>query len=165
MKKIIFPVIVGLFLLSTPILKDKDGDYSQYRSILTDICGITDGNAVMVGIQATDYWAGAGLRGKDSHVYMVLHNRYDEDDALVSASTDAAASVEIHLNQSIPDSSTDMANLIILPAKRIVEFAPGGPHLILINLKQDLKAGNEVTITLHFQQHEDLIITLPIKNW
>ncbi|MFN8410921.1 MAG: copper chaperone PCu(A)C [Anaerolineales bacterium] len=167
MKKFLIPIFAGLFLLGAPLLKDKDGDYSKYQSILTDICGITSTDDVMTGLRATDNWVGSALRGNDSDAYMILHNRYDEDDALIGASTDVASSVEIHINQTTIDGSNTMIaqNLIVIPAQKIIEFAPGGIHLMLISLKQDLIAGNDITITLHFQKHEDLIVNFPIKNW
>jgi len=33
---------------------------------------------------------------------------------------------------------------------------------MLIGLKQDLKTGDEITLTLHFKNHEDITLTVPI---
>ena len=35
---------------------------------------------------------------------------------------------------------------------------------MLIGLKQDLNVGDEITITLHFQNSEDVTLTVPVKD-
>ena len=51
---------------------------------------------------------------------------------------------------------------VVLPADGEVEFKPGSYHVMLIGLKQDLKAGDEITLTLHFKNHEDITLTVPV---
>ena len=40
---------------------------------------------------------------------------------------------------------------IDVPAGKKVELKPGGYHIMLVNLKRDLKAGTVVKLTLQFQ--------------
>ena len=45
-----------------------------------------------------------------------------------------------------------------------VEFMPGGLHIMLIGLKQDLNAGDEVEVTLQFTNSPDLTVKAIVKD-
>ena len=49
-----------------------------------------------------------------------------------------------------------------IPAQRQVEFAPGGYHLMLINLKRTLHAGDKVSITLFDERGKSYSAQLPV---
>jgi len=50
-----------------------------------------------------------------------------------------------------------------LPTGEKVEFAPGGLHIMLVNLSRNLEIGETVNITLHFKNHADVPLTLPVQ--
>lgn len=54
--------------------------------------------------------------------------------------------------------------LIDMPADFELELKPGSYHIMLIGLKQDLKVGDEIQITLHFKNHEDVTVTVPVMD-
>lgn len=68
---------------------------------------------------------------------------------LVAARSPAAAIVELH-TMSMHDGVMEMRQVedIALPAKHTIHLAPGGYHVMLINLKKPLKAGEKVPLTL-----------------
>lgn len=69
---------------------------------------------------------------------------------LVSASTPVAGLVEIH-EMSMAGDVMKMRALpagLSLPAGKVVELKPGGYHVMLMDLKQPLKAGDTVPVTL-----------------
>jgi len=172
MKKVLLPILTGmLFLivlvLSILVYKDKTGNYSQNQSTMDDICGITDDGAVVTGIRANNFWGKAGLKGDNSEIYLILHNRFAEDDVLVGISSNAAKSVEIHLSQMVVDGAMKMIiqESVALPQNRKVEFVPGSFHIMLINLTRDLNSGDETLLTLHFQNQGNLAVIIPIKDW
>ena len=147
MKKIFLLAVVGMMLLSA--------------------CGSADaGHADGEGVEAHDYWARAALKDGTSAVYMLLHNHGAEDDALVGVSTDVAASAETHLSQMGADGTMQMIpqESIALPAGGEVELKPGSYHIMLIGLVKDLKVGDNITITLHFEKHEDITLTVPVMD-
>lgn len=117
-------------------------------------------------IGAHDYWARSAAKGNNTAVYLFLYNRSAEADALIGASTDAANSVEIHLSQMDANGvmSMTMQETVELPANGEVEFAPGGYHFMVLGLTRDLKAGDEISLTLHFQRHADLTLTVPVMD-
>jgi len=117
-------------------------------------------------IEASEVWARTGMAGGNSAVYMLLVNGTSADDELLSASSDVAEAVELHESnmgangemQMIPQAS------ISLEAGTKVEFKPGGLHVMLIGLKQDLKAGDEFELTLHFKDHADITLKVIVKE-
>lgn len=137
-------------------------------SLLLSACGnaMQDEHAAGTDIEAHDYWARAALKDGNSAAYMLLHNHTEADDELIGASSDSAATVELHLSQMNADGTMEMIpqESIALPADGEVELKPGSYHIMLIGLKQDLKAGDTITITLHFKNHEDITLTVPVME-
>lgn len=117
-------------------------------------------------VEASDVWARTGMAGGNSAVYMVLVNGTDMHQELLFATSDVAEAVELHESkmgdsgemQMIPQAS------ISLTAGAKVEFKPGGLHVMLIGLKQELKAGDEFELTLHFKDHADITLKVIVKE-
>ncbi len=87
---------------------------------------------------------------------------------LVSVSSPAAGVVEIH-QMSMDGDVMKMRALtqgLALPAGKAVELKPGGYHVMLMDLKRQLKAGDTVPVTLVIvgadQQRETLEIKVPV---
>ncbi len=68
---------------------------------------------------------------------------------LVEARSPAAGVVEIH-SMTMRDGVMEMRRMeaLVLPAKQTIRLAPGGYHIMLIDLKKPLKAGEKVPLTL-----------------
>ena len=84
---------------------------------------------------------------------------------LLSASSAAAASVEIHemaMNGNVMTMRA-LTEGLVLPAGKAVALKPGGQHLMLQGLKQPLKAGDIVTVTLVIEGADKKRETLEIK--
>lgn len=123
------------------------------------------------GIQAEDAWVRAAampemdvnsnssmpasghMDGGNSAAYMLLRNSGDEIDRLVSATSDVAESVELHISQTENDvTSMRPVEFIEVPAGGEAELKPGGLHIMLIGLKRALKEGDKVRLTLEFEK-------------
>ena len=87
---------------------------------------------------------------KTASAYVELTS--DRDAALVAAGSPAAARVEMH-SMTMEGGVMRMRALprIELPAGKTVKLAPGGMHLMLIDVKQPLKAGDKVPLVLSVQ--------------
>jgi hypothetical protein len=146
MKKILMMLILGTILLTA--------------------CATNDSHMDGTDIEAHDFWARSAMMGGNGAAYMLLHNHSTEDDALVGASSEVAEVVEIHLSQMKADGTMEMIQQesIALPVDGEVELKPGSYHVMLIGLKQDLKAGDEFSLTLHFKNHEDITLTIPVMD-
>lgn len=111
-------------------------------------------------LEGADAKAGSG----NGAVYAVLVNPGKEPDALIGAASDAAVAAEIH--ESYQESGMMMmrpVKKVDVPAGKKVELKPGGYHIMLLNLKRDLKAGTVVKLTLQFQNAGKILVSADIK--
>ncbi|MDB6061696.1 MAG: hypothetical protein JWM78_1799 [Verrucomicrobiaceae bacterium] len=88
-----------------------------------------------------------------SAAYMDLVNGSDKSIAIIGASSDSAGTAEIHNHQH----NNGMMQMVAvrrleIPARGHILLAPGSYHLMLINLKHSLHAGEQVGITLFDEQ-------------
>jgi len=97
-------------------------------------------------------------------VYVTLRNAGPYPDALVGASSDAAETVELH--ETIRDGDVmrmrPVAKLEI-PAGATLAMKPGGLHVMLINLKRDLRPGDRVPVTLTFTHAAPVSLEAPVR--
>ena len=117
-------------------------------------------------LSAKAAWARPGMAGGNSAAYMILQNPLDSPDKLLSASSAAAESVEIH-KTSMDATGTMMmrpAGPVDLPAQSTVELKPGGLHIMLVGLKNDLVIGGTITVTLQFENADPLTLDIPIQE-
>ena len=112
-----------------------------------------------------DAWARAAATGADTAVYFTITNGKVAADTLLSAATDAAQSAGIH--QTTTDASgmtgMQMTPSVPIPGGGTVEFAPGGYHVMLTGLKAELKAGDQVKLTLTFQNAGAVTVTAEVR--
>jgi hypothetical protein len=120
-------------------------------------------------VHATDIsidhaWARSAAAGFNSAVYLTIANNGAEADTLVGASCEAAMLTEIH--QTRMDGGMMRmapAGPIEIPAGGSVEFKPGGFHVMLVDLRQDLPEGSELPVTLRFERAGDVVVTAVVR--
>lgn len=103
---------------------------------------------------------GAGAGGG----FVTLTNRSDQDDRLVSASTPMTHRTEIHTMEMDGDVMR-MALLpdgIALPAGESVTLAPGGLHLMFMDLPSPIVEGDPLPVTLKFKHADSVDIQLHV---
>jgi copper(I)-binding protein len=107
-------------------------------------------------------WARASLPHQDTGVaYLTL--RSDAGDSLTSV--DAAEAGMVMLHQTVVKkgvSEMDDLDSIALPAGKAVALAPGGTHLMLMDMKQPLKAGGTLHLSLHFAKAGAQDVAVPV---
>jgi copper(I)-binding protein len=113
-------------------------------------------------INITDHWVRATAEGQDvGAAYMTITSA--SDNSLVKVESSVSDSVEIH-SMSMENGVMKMRMLeqIDLKANTPNKLAPGGFHLMLFDLKKPLKAGQNVSFTLHFknQAGKESIVTV-----
>ena len=87
---------------------------------------------------------------------------------LVEAKSVIAAAVEVH-EMTMQDNVMRMRAIqsLDLPAGKLIELKPGGYHLMLIGLKQEVKDGDLVPITLIFEdtnnKRESVALYVPAR--
>ena len=98
---------------------------------------------------------------KASAAYMVLENKGDQPDKLISATNNVSKVTELH---ETVDGKMRRINAIEVPAGKSVELKPGGLHIMLINLEKPIKEGDNVELTLKFEKSGEIKITAPVKK-
>jgi hypothetical protein len=113
-----------------------------------------------------DAWARPGVAGGNSAVYFVVDNPSGEADTLLSASTSAAAVVELHETMMHSNETMSMQPIkeVPIPAGDKVKFEPGGKHVMLINLPADLKEGDTLQLSLTFAQVGKIELEVPVRQ-
>jgi copper(I)-binding protein len=105
-------------------------------------------------VQIEKPWIRATAPGaKVAAGYMTVRNTAAQADRLVGGASPVAAKVETHIH--VKDGEIlrmREVNGYDIPAKGVLELKPGGAHLMLVNIKQPLKEGDKVPMTLKFER-------------
>lgn len=134
-------------------------------AILLSAAFLLSACAAKEGIDVRDAWARTSTLGMNSAVYFVIQNHNAEADELIGARSDVAEAVEIHESRVEGDVMTmSRVESVTLEPSTTVEFKPGGYHVMLIGLKQDLKAGDQIQISLQFKNSPDLNVTATVQE-
>ncbi|MCG8350105.1 MAG: copper chaperone PCu(A)C [Chloroflexales bacterium] len=108
-----------------------------------------------------DMMAGGGT----SAAYMTIVNNSSAPDAVVGVSTDVADVVELHTVEMDGDvMRMRPISQIDVPANGSVELKPGGLHIMLIGLKQELSAGDTINLTLMLQNTGEIQVEVPVRQ-
>lgn len=101
-----------------------------------------------VDVSVTDAWARATMPGqKVSGAYMQI--RSDADARLVGASSPVVPRVEVHEMKMDGDvMRMREVQAIELPRGKTVTLAPGGYHVMLMNLQKPIAAGDVIPLRL-----------------
>jgi hypothetical protein len=98
--------------------------------------------------------------------YLTIENKGTMPDRLISGSADVAAKVQVHemsMNNGVMTMRPLEAGVAIEPGKTI-KLAPGGYHLMLLDLKSPLKQGEKLPITLEFEKAGKVSVVLDIQG-
>ncbi|GAA0770196.1 copper chaperone PCu(A)C [Ideonella azotifigens] len=116
----------------------------------------------------TDLWVrGTVAQQKATGAFMQL--RSAQGSRLVSVATPLAGMAEVHEMKMVGDvmKMGEVAGGLELPAGKAVKLQPGGFHVMLMDLKQPLKAGDQVPLTLTFKnadgKTEQLTVQAPVR--
>jgi copper(I)-binding protein len=142
--------------------------------ILLSSCGsspdapVTKAAVTAPGVLVEDAWVRATVGSKDTTMtaaFMSLTNPGTTDISLTSATSPVAGMVQLH-EMAMKDGKMVMqekAGGIKVPAESHAHLAPSGDHVMLMGLKQPLKPGDEVPITLKFSDGSTHDLTVPVK--
>ena len=114
----------------------------------------------------TQAWTRATPKGsKIGGGYLTIENKGTAPDRLIGGSADIAGSVQVH-EMSMDNGVMKMRplenGLVIEPGKT-VRLAPGGYHLMMMDLKSPLKKGDKLPITLEFEKAGKMPVSLDVE--
>jgi periplasmic copper chaperone A len=95
--------------------------------------------------------------------YMLVTNAGSEPDRLISLSADWAGKSELH-EMAVTNGVMTMRPLekIDLAPGKSIEFKPNSYHVMFMDLKQPLKAGDQMKATLRFEKAGPLEVTFSV---
>jgi copper(I)-binding protein len=98
--------------------------------------------------------------------YLTIQNKGSTPDRLLGGSADIADRVQIHemaVNNGVMTMRPLDKGLAIEPGKT-VKLAPGGHHLMLLDLKSPLKQGDRLPVTLEFEKAGKVKLSLEVQG-
>ena len=101
----------------------------------------------------------------NSAAFFVIKNNSDKDIAITSANSDIAEKNELHTHIKENEMMKMMKiEKLVVPAKSSLELKSGGDHVMLMGLKKELKAGDEISLELSFSDGDKKSIKVPVKD-
>jgi copper(I)-binding protein len=110
-------------------------------------------------------WARASPGNSTTAAAYLTVTNGGQPDHLVSVSTPVAATAELHetINDNGIMKMRPVAPIALDPGKP-VSFQPGGYHVMLMGLKNPLKAGDSFPLTLTFEHAKPLTVTVHVET-
>ena len=101
----------------------------------------------------------------NSAAFFVIKNNSDKDIAITGANSDIAEKNELHTHIK-ENKMMKMMKIekLVVPAKSSLELKSGGDHVMLMGLKKELKAGDEMSLELSFSDGDKKSIKVPVKD-
>jgi copper(I)-binding protein len=97
--------------------------------------------------------------------FFTIKNSGAKADKLIAVASPAAATAEIH-SMAMEGNVMRMHPVVALdvPPGSTVALRPGGFHLMLFDLKQPLKAGDVVPLTLTFEKAGAIVVNVEVES-
>jgi copper(I)-binding protein len=98
--------------------------------------------------------------------YLTIENKGSTPDRLIGGSADVADKVQVHemtMNNGVMTMRPVDQGLTI-EAGKTVKLAPGGYHLMMSDLKNPLKRGDKVPVTLEFEKAGKVKLSLDVQG-
>ncbi len=142
-------------------------------------------SATPTTIRVSEAWARPAAQGNNGAVYFSIENNTATNLSILSASSSAARAVEIHRSSLMSadeldgmiEGGADNADLAMqgvmqmmpvdtldLPSGQSQLFEPGGLHVMLIDLAQELKPGDTLLLTLSFDNADNYEIEVLVEE-
>jgi len=115
----------------------------------------------------TDPWVKAADSGMTA-AFGTLVNDSGADVRIVSASTSVSSSMELHemaTNDAGEMIMRPKEGGIVVPADGTHELAPGGDHLMFVNITTPVQPGDEVTVTLTAEDGSTFDFVAPARSF
>lgn len=119
-------------------------------------------------VEVQDPWVRATAGAKDTSMtaaFMVLDNTGSADAELVGATSEVAKMTELH-EMTMVEGKSVMQKIeggLAIRAGSGQMLQPGGNHVMLMGIADELAAGDEVTVVLEFSDGSEKSVTAPVK--
>lgn len=116
------------------------------------------------GMRVENAWSRAAMQGRTGAVYLTIIDDGGAD-RLTAIASPVAAKAELH--ESFTENG--VAKMRAVGALPVVQgnkvtLAPGGYHIMLMNLKQPLRQGDAFPVTLNFEKAGQVTATVTVQK-
>jgi copper(I)-binding protein len=121
------------------------------------------GSASLGQLEISDAFVRAAPAGDVSALYFTVTNDGDADDALVGAHVDIAGAAQLH--ETVTENNQSMmrpVERIDVPAGGEAVLEPGGYHVMLMDLKEELREGERTKVVLEFEKAGSVTLEVPV---
>ena len=103
------------------------------------------------------------VKGNPGAVYFTLHNDSTGDEIIAGAAVKGARSAMIH-QSTMANGMSEMHEMphAVVPAKGVLAFAPGGLHVMAMDLDATLAKGGTTAVTLSFDNGDKAVFPAEI---
>ena len=116
-------------------------------------------------LKVKDGWMRPGAKGMMTAGYFKIVNKENQPDTLYKAEANFCKKAELHETYKKGDMmGMRPTPIVVINAKSTFEFKPGAHHVMLMNLKKNIKAGDQESITLFFKHHDAIKVILKAKE-
>lgn len=117
-------------------------------------------------VEVRDAWMRPHQLGSEytTAVYLTIDNQTTQDVTLIGASLSEASEIEIHqTTQEEGVMRMRKVEDVTIPAGTLLQFKPGGHHLMVKGLAKQLQEGDSVRLTLTFDDHVAISSTVLVR--
>ena len=113
-----------------------------------------------------DIWGRPGIEGENSAAYMMLMNNAADGDRLISAQSEVANVIELHevLMENDIMRMQQVEGGIEVAAGGQTQLKPGGYHVMLIGLNEDIKEGETYPVMLQFEKSGEVEVEVQVMQ-
>lgn len=128
------------------------------------IAALTAASAAQAAPSVRAAWSRPAVQGATGAGFMTLSNTGAKPDALIAVESPGARQVQIHQSSmSGGMASMKAAASVPVPAGGHVAFAPGGYHLMFLDLTKAQKVGDSLPATLIFASGAKLKVSFVVR--
>ncbi len=116
-------------------------------------------------IKVKDAWMRPGAKDMMTAAYFKIENNGNKADTLYDVKSKLSEKAELH-ETFTKDGMMGMrpTKFVVIPANSTFEFKPRGNHVMLMNLKEDIKTGDSGQISLYFKNAGKIEVNLKAKS-
>lgn len=115
-------------------------------------------------IEISEPWVRPGSKGGNSAAYLSVLNGTNTTDTLIAVYTDVATKAEVH--ESYEDNGMAgmrPAGLLPIAPDSMLQLTPGGLHIMLMKLTQNISADDSISLSLEFSNTGRIQINVPAQ--
>jgi hypothetical protein len=111
-------------------------------------------------IKVEDAWMRTNASGMATALFFTVNNSGDRPDTLYKVTSDISDEIEIHESYKKGDAMGMRAvDMVIINPNSTFQFKPRSFHVMILELKKDIRAGDKADFTLHFKKAGKIKIT------